>query len=133
MAYIDKETTLGDLNRMDRDNFAHVMKRDAKTYKFQTAKAARLFMGQCVDKIMRKCGIKIRPGMDGKRISRLMASRKVKVEHRVYDEKEPLYQTGLFIYDNLEIAGFVSSPFKQESEIDLIPAFYIRTTVKGVG
>ncbi len=130
MAFFDNETTLGDLNRHDRDNFAHVMKRDAKLYKFTSLKQAQRFMGTCVDKALRKCGVKIKPGMDGKRISRMMTSRNVKVEHRTYDEKEELYTTGLFIYDNHEIAAFISSPLQQISNINLIPAFYIKTTVK---
>lgn len=141
MAINDRDTTLGDLNSLDRDNFDHVMKK-AKTYKFATPKMAQMFMGTCVDKAMRKCGVKINPSMDGNRIGRLMASKGVKTEHRVYDDKAEAercnkkggtpYQTGLYIYDNHEIAAFVSSPFKYQGKIMLTPAFYIRTTVKGV-
>ncbi len=140
MAINDSGTTLGDLNRLDRDNFDHIMKRDGQIYKFATYKQAVMFMGQCVDKVMRKCGVKIRPGMDENRINRLMKSREVKVEQRTYDiEVESKradsqggtpYQSGLYIYSRQEIAGFVSSPFQVQSEIDLIPAFYIKTTGK---
>ncbi len=132
MAINDRDTTLGDLNRLDRDNFAHAMKK-AKTYKTPTAKAAQLLMGQCFDRAMRKCGVKVRPGMDGSEIAQLMIKKEVKVEHRVYDPKEEdLYQTGLYIYSKKEIAGFISSPFEYQGKIDLAPAFYVRTTVEGV-
>lgn len=132
------ETTLGDLNRLDRDNFDHVMKK-AKTYKFHTPGMARKFMGSCVNKAMRKCGVKIKPSMNGDRIARLMTSKNVKMEHRVYDDEEEAercknggtpYQTGLYIYDNREIAAFVSSPFEYQGEIMVAPAYYIRTTVE---
>jgi hypothetical protein len=125
------DTTLGDLNRRDRDNFDHVLKHDAKTYRFATAKDARRFMGHCFDQIMRKCGAKVRPGMDGPRIDRLMRKHSIKVEHRKYPPDEPLYQTGTYIYKNGEIAGFVSSPFRyQGQKIELLPQFFIRTTAR---
>lgn len=125
------DTTLGDLNRRDRDNFDHVLKHEAKTYRFTYASEARKFMGKCFDLIMRKCGAKIRPGMDGPRIERLMRNHNIKVEHREYPPDEPLYQTGVYIYKNAEIAGFVSSPFKYHGKkVELLPQIFIRTTAR---
>ena len=140
MAIHDQNTTLGDINRIDRDNFDYLIK-NAKTYRFDSPKQAQLFMGRCVDKILRKCGVKIKPSMDGNRIGRMMASRAIKVEHRVYNDKEELErsqkdkdsprQTGLYIYSKKEIAAFVSSPFQHDGAI-IMPGVYIRTTVKDV-
>jgi len=140
MAMIDHNTTLGDLNDLDRDNFDNLM-RNAKTYRFETPKEAQNFMGVCVDKALRKCGVKINPSMDGHRIGRLMTSRQAKVEHRVYDDKEEYdlcnrtgktpYQTGLYIYSRKEIAAFVSSPFRHNGLVQM-PGIYVRTTVPKV-
>jgi len=124
------DTTLGDLNRRDRDNFDHIMKHDSQTYRVDSVADARKLMGHFVDKLMKKCGVKIRPGMDGNRIDRLMRKHNVRVEHREYPPDEPLYQTGVFIYKNGEIAGFVSSPFQYKGQIELLPQYFIRTTVR---
>lgn len=123
----DSETTLGDLNRIDRDNFNHINGRHGKEYKFTTVRDAYVFMGQSLDRILRKSGVKIRPGMDATRINRMLDSREVRVEHRDYGPDEPLYMSGAFVYDHKEIAGFVSRPFYRKSErIHLLPAFYVR-------
>ncbi len=140
MAINDKDTTLGDINRLDRDNFDHIMQKDGKIYRFENASEAQRFMGLCVDKALRKCGVKIKPNMDGTRISRMMTSRECQMEHRVYDDAEESeradkeggtpYQTGLYIYSRREIVAFVSSPFMHDGEI-IAPGVYIKTTVKG--
>ncbi len=132
MAINDKDTTLGDLNRLDRDNFEHMKERYGNMYKFTDQKEATMCMGKFLDKILRKSGVKIRPGMDEKRIDRMLASRDVRIEHRVYEDDEELYKSGVFIYDGKEIAGFVSNPFYQISDIDLLPAFYVLVIAKGI-
>ena len=132
MARNDVDTTLGDINRLDRDNFEHMKEKYGNVYKFSNADAAGMCMAKFIDKIVRKSGVKIRPGMDAKRIDRMLASKNVRIEHRVYGEEEELYRSGVFIYDNKEISGFVSNPFYQVSDIDLLPAFYVLVIAKGV-
>jgi len=133
MGIADRDTTLGDLNRLDRDNFAHIDNKDCKTYAFPTYKAAVHFMGKALEKALRKSGVKIRDGMPSARIDRMMKSRDVKVEHRNYGKDEVLYRSGLFVYDNREIAAFVSNPFVREGNIvDLYEKFHVRTSVQGV-
>jgi len=127
---IDKETTLGDLNRIDRDNFNHIDSHHGKIYSFTTIESALKFVGHCVDTAMRKSGIKIRPGMTPERIERMCRSREVRVEERDYGPDEELYLSGLFIYDKKEISAFASRPFYRKSELSMIPQFYVRTTVK---
>jgi len=133
MGIADSTTTLGDLNRLDRDNFAHIDNTACKTYAFPTYKAAVSFMGQALNKALRKCGVKVRPGMEEGRIDRMMSSKNVKVEHRAYGKDEQLYRSGLFVYDNREIAAFISNPFVREGRIiDLREQFHVRTNVKDV-
>ncbi len=126
--------TLGDLAEHDRDNFAHVLKKKGKVYKFVKYNDALAFMGQCFKSIMKKVGVKIKPGIDGEKIDKTMKEKKVKVEHREYPPEEELYRTGIFIYDNREIAGYVSNPFIDPIEVKygLLPRYYIHTTAKGV-
>ncbi|RLB94826.1 MAG: hypothetical protein DRH26_00055 [Deltaproteobacteria bacterium] len=133
MGIADRDTTLGDLNRLDRDNYAHIDNKDCKTYAFPSYKFAVKFMGQAFDNAMRKCGVKVRVGMASTKIDRMMKSRGVKVEHREYGQDEILYRSGIFIYDNREIAAFISNPFVREGNIiDLYEKYHVRTNVKGV-
>ncbi len=133
MGIADRDTTLGDLNRLDRDNFAHIDNKDCKTHAFISYKTAVSFMGKAMDKAMRKCGVKIRPGMEGSKIDRMMRSKNVKVEHRAYGKDEELYRSGIFVYDQREIAFFISNPFVREGKIiDIHAKFHVRTNVKDV-
>ncbi len=124
------DTTLGDLNQIDRDNFAHVLKDESVIYQLKTQQEARQFMGQCVDECLRKCGVKIYASMGGSQYQAILDEAGVKIEYRPYPADEPLYQTGLYIYKNHEIAGFVSSPFQYITRLHVPTHFCIRTTVK---
>ena len=128
---MDSDKTLGDVARLDRDNFNHVNNTECKVYKFQTERSAANFIGQSMEKAFRDLGVKIR-GKDGKRMDRLMKSRGVQMEQRSYAQEEQDYISGKFFYKNGEIAYFISNPFQQESTIDLMPALYVKTNVKGV-
>lgn len=141
MTKLHQDTTLGDMQANDRDNFSHINNQDTKTYQFPSAKAAGMFMGQAFDKAMRKLGVKIRPGMDSARIDRLMVSKGVRVEHRVYPPEEEIHVSGFYIYRlsedsdraTRELAYFVSNPFFREGTIiTLRRIFFVRTNVKGV-
>ena len=127
---ITDETTIGDLEINDRDNFTKNVEKDHKTYTFQSVRSARKFMGQAVDKIMNKCGVKIKRGGDARLIDRRLKAEGVKVEQRTYPPEEELYRSGLFIYKRGELMGFVSSPFRQISNLHLQDRLYIMTTEK---
>jgi len=124
------DTTLGDLNQIDRDNFAHVLRDESAVYQLKTQQEARQFMGECVDECLRKCGVRIYPNMGEGQYQALLDEQKVKLEFRPYPADEPLYHTGLYIYKNHEIAGFVSSPFQYITRLHVPTHFCIRTTVK---
>ena len=127
---ITDETTIGDLEINDRDNFTKNVEKDHKTYTFQSVRSARKFMGQAVDKIMNKCGVKIKRGGDARLIDRRLKAEGVKVEQRTYPPEEELYRSGLFVYKRGELIGFVSSPFRQISNLHLQDRLYIMTTEK---
>ncbi|MGD9825829.1 hypothetical protein [Desulfobacter sp.] len=141
MSKLHQDTTLGDLAGMDRENFAHVDNKEAKTYKFPSARAAGLFMAKAYDKALRSLGVKIRPGMDAKRIDRMLVSKGVRVEHREYPPDEKTYVSGFFFYrfsedseqSTRELAYFVSNPFTSTGGNikRLFRDFYVRTNVKG--
>lgn len=110
MGYNDTDLTLGDLRRLDEDNFQHLEERECREYQFDTPDKAKHFMGRCFDTAMKKCGVKVAPGMPGKMIERLMEINNVKVENRKYPEDELIYVDGIYIYKNREIAYFISVP-----------------------
>jgi len=121
---ITDETTLGDLEANDRDNYSHIK---TKTYAFTSKATALKFMGDTFDKIMGKLGIEIKPNSRAERIDKMLKKQGVKVEQRTYPPEEPLYKSGLYVYKRGDLAGFVSSPFIQESKLYLYK-FYIETT-----
>ena len=127
---ITDETTIGDLEINDRDNFTKNVEKDHKTYTFESVRSARKFMGQAVDKIMNKCGVKIKRGGDARLIDQRLKAEGVKVEQRTYPPEEELYRSGLFVYKRGELIGFVSSPFRQISNLHLQDRLYIMTTEK---
>ncbi len=132
MGVYNSDTTLGDLNRLDRDNYNHIDNKLAKTYRFPNAHAAFAFVGECLQTALGKCGVPVVP-MDGDIVSRVMKDLNIKVEHRNYPPEEELYMSGWFVYDNREIAAFISNPFQRISQmIDTNNDVFVRTTVKGV-
>ena len=140
MSKMHQDTTLGDLAELDRDNFAHVGDKETKTYRFPSVKSAWIFMFQAYDKALRAMGVKIRPGMDAKRIDRLLVSRGVRVEHREYPPEEKDYVSGFYFYrfsedseqSTREISFFVSNPYTRVGgKIKLLHKdFYVKTNVK---
>ncbi|MCP4116471.1 MAG: hypothetical protein GY737_13885 [Desulfobacteraceae bacterium] len=129
---ITDETTIGDLEQNDRANYTEAVQRNHKIYTFPSVPAAHEFMGQAFDKIMRRCGVHIKPGDRKAHIDKLLKREGVKVEQRTYGKDEKLYKSGLFVYTRGEIAGYVSSPFVQVGGSPLYqpPKFYIQTTEK---
>lgn len=127
---ITSETTIEDLELNDRDNFTETVEKGHKTYTFGSVRSAQKFMGQAFDQIMAKCGVKIKRGGDARIIDRRMKAEGVKVEQRTYPPDEPLYRSGLFVYKRGDLMGFVSSPFRQMSNIHIQNRLYIMTTEK---
>ena len=132
--------TLGDIARLDQDNFQHLDEKEHEDFQFETLATARQFQAKCFDKTIRRLGIKIKPGMSPERIERLFKSREVRVETRIYhpdDGGSEVYYDGIYIYkgdlESQEIVAFISNPFiRKKKIINLTPRFIIRTNVKGV-
>lgn len=140
MSKMHQDTTLGDMAEIDQDNFAHVCGKETKTYRFPSSRAAFSFMAQAYDKALRSMGVKIRPGMDAKRIDRLLASKGVRVEHREYPPDQDLYVSGFYFYrfsedseqSTREIAFFVSNPYTRTGgRIELLHNdYFVQTNAK---
>lgn len=140
MSKLHQDTTLGDLAEIDKGNFAHVDSKESKTYKFATYSDAIKFMARAHAKALRSLGVKIKPGMNAKRIDRMLVSRGVRLEHREYPPDEKNYVTGFFFYrfsedseqSDRELAYFISNPFTSTGgKIELLHKdYYVRTNVK---
>lgn len=127
---VTNETTLGDIEQNDRNNFQDL---DYKTFRFPSVGSAQKFMGQAIDNIFKRCGVVVQPGTKGKKIDFQLKEKGMKVEHRKYGEDELLYKSGLFIYKKGELIGYASSPFVLESERLLTSSsVYIQTTEKSM-
>lgn len=127
---VTKETTLGDIEQNDRDNYKETVEKNHRIYRFLSVSSAQKFMGQAVDKILKRCGVTVQPGTRGKIIEHRMKKNGVEVEHRKYDEDEELYRSGLFIYKHGELVGYASSPFVSCPEQKFLTpmSIYIQTT-----
>lgn len=142
MAKTHADTTLGDVAQTDRDNFSHIDGKENRTFKFTNAQSAQRFMINVYVMALKQMGIKIRPGMDAKRIDRLLNSKGVFIEHREYPKEERVYQSGFFIYRigehedthraEKELAYFISNPHTKDTGniLMLRREFYVRTNVK---
>ncbi len=131
MGVYNSDTTLGDLNRLDRDNYNHIDNKEAQTYRFPSHSAALKFVNQCIKKSLERCGVKMLPG-NGEEMEKVMDAKNIRVEHRDYPPEEELYMSGWFIYDNREISAFISNPFIYKTDFAANQDFFVRTTVKGV-
>ena len=127
---ITDETTIGDMEINDRDNFTENVEKAHRTYLFQSVPVAQKFMGQALDRIIRKCGVVVRYGVDRYQLDKWLNKEGIKIEQRTYPPEEPLYRSGLFVYKRGELMGFVSSPFYHQSAIYQQPKIYIMTTEK---
>lgn len=142
MALRHKDTTLGDVANTDKDNFLHINGKENKTFRFLNEKDAQVFRMKAFDTALRRLGVKIRRGMDKKRIDRLLLSRGVIVEHREYAASEEVYRSGFFIYKTAkyeeshraerELVYYVSNPYIKDTGyiILLKKTYYVTTNVK---
>lgn len=126
---VTDETTIGDLEKNDRGNYAQNVEKKSRVYTFGNLGMAQRFMADAFGSIVKRCGIEIRRNHKAKDIDRMIKKQGVKVEHRAYPPEEPLYRSGLFVYVRGELMGFVSDPFVRKSTLYLSrPVFYIQTT-----
>jgi hypothetical protein len=111
-----KEDTLDDIKARDILNLEVFLKKKIRRYMtFAEEEAALEFMGARVSQIIATLGISIERAREDKEydIDKSMEVQGVKVENRVYDEKNDPgteWRSGVYIYKANEIAGFVGYP-----------------------
>jgi hypothetical protein len=130
---ITGETTIGDLEINDRDNYTHAVEKKSKIYAFPALRPAHKFMGEALDHVMTRCGVSLHPGHRKAHIDKALEKQGVKVEFRKYPPEEPMYKSGLYVYKHGDLMGFVSSPFIKKSSLYLGLKFFIETTELEVG
>jgi hypothetical protein len=116
MAHEFKDDTLDDIKHRDIFNLETFLKKKGRTYKtWEDQDKALEFMGARVSQILATIGLSIERSRvdDTYDIDKVMKERGVKVESRIYDEKidpEDEWRSGVYIYKDNEIAGFVGYP-----------------------
>lgn len=125
------DLTLEEIGLRDKDNLELVHK-DCQAYFFDSPRDAGLFMGETLNKALKRLGIDmdaaIRSALNpifkrpsgpyastvvdpGDDIELQMKFKGVRVERRVYDNPEDAVRSGLYVYYRNEIAYFISEPF----------------------
>ena len=123
--------TLGEIRLRDRDNF-QLLYKACKPYPFDTEKEAMDFEGTAVNKALANLGVDQvaiinkwrRWGKDpkkakdlkfiGEQVQKVMDANDVKPETRKYNDNDPFYISGFYIYHGNEIAYFISEPIEQK-------------------
>lgn len=133
MAHEFKEDTLDDIKHRDIFNLETFLKKKRRIVRtFERRDAALFFQGIRFSQILEKLGISVaRAQRDVTyQIDEIMKAKNVKVEHRPYpEESEDEWRSGIYIYKDNEIAGFIGSPI-YNSDPDKFDGYHVLCTEK---
>ena len=113
MAHEFKEDTLDDIRERDIFNLETFLKKKGRIKKtFNYSHFAQEFQGIMFDQILNKLGISMaRACVDPfYKIDEIMKAKNIVIENRMYEEPEDEWRSGLYIYKDHEIAGFIGYP-----------------------
>ena len=87
--------------------------KNAKKYNFgNDHKKAQAFIGDCLDKTLKRCGLTISPHMKPKMASMLMKRHRVKIESRnKFKTQEDAWKNGIYVFKKNELVAFISQMF----------------------
>ena len=101
-----RDMTLEEMGEHDIENLTYVMK-ETEEHSFANPVVAEAFVKESLTSILNKCGVAIDANSDADEADTLMSNANVKVEKRRYQD-EDMWRSGLYVYKDNEIAGFVS-------------------------
>lgn len=109
---ITDKRTLGEIADDDKGMFDDVIK-NAKKYNFgQDVAKAKAFIGACLDKSLKRCGLTASPHMKPKMVDMLMKRCKIKIESRSkYKDPKDAWKNGIYVYKGDQLAAFISQIF----------------------
>ena len=119
MAHEFKTDTLEDIKNRDIYNLeVWLLKKGRKTKKFYDLEEANQFVGVRLQQMLTSLGVPLE-SRDADLIELRMQTGNIKVENRVYTESADEWRSGIYIYKNNEIAGFIGYPIYDEYDVDI--------------
>jgi hypothetical protein len=112
VAHEFKDDTLDDIKYRDILNLEVFLHKKGRVYKkFQMAAEAAEFQGRRIETILAYLGVNFQRGLrEPSYFDNIFKEKNIKIENRLYDEPEDEWRSGIYIYKNNEIAGFVGYP-----------------------
>lgn len=90
--------------------------KDAQAYYFINIQEALNFLHKCTKRTMDHIGVKIRPDSDPRFVDKMLANKKVQVEHRKKYQDDDAWRNGIYIYKDGEMVAFISTVLKRHRE-----------------
>jgi hypothetical protein len=120
MAHEFNDDTLDDIKHRDIYNLEVFLNKKGRVYRtYPLAAKAAEFQGRRVEMILAFLGINFQRGLrEPDYFDSMFKLRNIKIENRVYDEPEDEWRSGIYIYKNNEIAGFVGYPIYDEEHLE---------------
>lgn len=103
-----RDMTLEEMEQHDIENLTYLMK-NGKENHFPNLFAARVFVRESLDGILKRCGVQCSSEAHPAFVDKQLGDNGVKVENRTY-QGEDMWRSGLYVYKENEIVGFVSLP-----------------------
>lgn len=120
--------TLDDLKQRDILNLETVLKKKGRQQKtFETLKEANLFIGIRLKDILSKLGVPLE-SRDDVLVALKMEINNVTVEPRIYNTPDDEWRSGIYIYKDNEIAGFIG--YAISDDLKIIPGYNVLCTEK---
>lgn len=109
--------------------------KNAKKYVFGNShKKAQAFIGDCLNKTLKRCGLTISPHMKPKMAERLMKTHGVEIESRTkFRDEKDAWKNGIYVFRHGELVAFISQMFvfrPNRFKIDRNPYIAVITNAK---
>jgi hypothetical protein len=109
--------TLDDIKKRDILNLETVLEKKGRQQRsFDSADKANQFTGTRLQQILSRLGVPLE-SRDPELIDLRMQTGNIKVEPRVYNEPEDEWRSGIYVYKDNEIAGFIGFPIYDEHDV----------------
>jgi hypothetical protein len=124
MAHEFRDDRLNDIRDRDILNLEIFLKKKIRRYRnFKSSAEAQEFQGRRLEMILVYLGINFQRGMsDPTYFDNIFKQKNIKVENRLYippeHPPEDEWRSGVYVYKDNEIAGFVGYPIYNEEKIE---------------
>ena len=123
MAHEFNDDTLDDIKYRDIFNLEVFLNKKGRHYRtFGSSAEAQDFQGRRIETILAFMGVNFQRGLrEPEYFDRIFEEKNMKIENRIYQEPDQIedeWRSGVYIYKNNEIAGFVGYPRFDPKKLD---------------